>query len=694
MRALRGAASVAVASALVVAALPASTAHAAPPSAPYSAFTLDGGDSTAVINGTETYEASTANYFYFGPNGDSTVPDNVIVIANNGGRQGAATLVPPTGTTWNVGQTYETRRFPTESNQAMFDVSGEHGCNDMDGALTIKEIAREAGTGKVTKFAASFKASCGTVPLAVSGEIRFNSSIGYVGASNDKTLLDFGTVAHETTSAPQTVRFTSTGSDPITFGAATFAGAAPAAFAVGADTCSNSSVANGQSCTVQVTASPTAAGRQTANLVLPANTASGIKVVRLTVEGKDTRSLTASPERLDFGPVDPDVDGAPLKVTLTASGTKPVVLGTPSIGGATPGVYRITGDTCAGKTLAVGQRCDITVTPHPTQDGYAEASLLVPNDGLTNPQAIQLVLNGQMTPRGTFYPLPPSRVLDTRTGLGASKAPIGANRAIALQVTGRGGVPSTGVSAVVLNVTATQPTSSSYLTVYPSGVAVRPTASSLNFPKAWTGANSVTVAVGAGGKVDIYNAKGAVHVVADITGYYAADNRIENHGWTQGGAYHPISPWRLFDSRSDWGEPLDGGSYVNIGARWNRPEIDDHIRAFAVNITAVRPSKTGYLTAWNGDYWSQPETSTLNYTPGKVVPNLAIIPTIKCYDCGPIEGWPSIGIYSSATTHVLVDLVGFYDDSTIGGGLRFTPITPTRIADSRTGLGLSGALGA
>ncbi|WP_203716266.1 choice-of-anchor D domain-containing protein, partial [Asanoa siamensis] len=404
-------------------------------------------------------------------------------------------------------------------------------------------------------------------------------------------------------------------------------------------------------------------------------------------------SLTASPAQLDFGPADPNVDGAPLKVTLTASGTDPVVMEAASIGGATPGAFKLTSDGCVGKTLTAGQRCDITVTPHPTQNGSVQASLLVPNNGQTNPLTVPLVANGQMTPRGTFYPLMPSRVLDTRIGLGSSKAPIGANRAIALQVAGRGGVPSTGVAAVVLNVTVTQPTSSSYLTVYPSGVAVRPTASSLNFPKAWTGANSVTVAVGAGGKVDLYNAKGATHVVADITGYFASDNRIENHGYTVGGSYQSFTPGRWVDTREEvWG-PLPAEHYFQAYVDFDE-ETNRHVKAFAINVTAVRPTKTGYLTVWDGNEMTLPETSTLNYTPGKVVPNMAIIPASTCYDCGETNNAPMIGIYSSATTHVLVDLVGYYDDSTLGAGLRYTPITPTRITDSRTGLGFSGALGA
>ena len=68
---------------------------------------------------------------------------------------------------------------------------------------------------------------------------------------------------------------------------------------------------------------------------------------------------------------------------------------------------------------------------------------------------------------GYLHPVGPSRLLDTRTGLGAA-GPVGAGKSIKLQVAGRGGVPA-GASAVALNVTATQPSGSGYLTVYPSG---------------------------------------------------------------------------------------------------------------------------------------------------------------------------------------------------------------------------------
>ena len=65
---------------------------------------------------------------------------------------------------------------------------------------------------------------------------------------------------------------------------------------------------------------------------------------------------------------------------------------------------------------------------------------------------------GGTAANGAFTPVAPTRLLDTRNGTGAPQAPVAAEGTVALSVAGAGGVPATGVSAVVLNVTVTQPT--------------------------------------------------------------------------------------------------------------------------------------------------------------------------------------------------------------------------------------------
>ena len=122
---------------------------------------------------------------------------------------------------------------------------------------------------------------------------------------------------------------------------------------------------------------------------------------------------------------------------------------------------------------------------------------------------------------GSFHPSAPVRLLDTRVGTGAPKAAVPAYGVLTLTLpTSR--VPA-GASAVVLNVTVTQPSAlSGHITVFPGGSGV-PNASNLNFVRGETIPNLVVVAVGSGGRVSFFNGSGGtVQLVADLAGYYTA----------------------------------------------------------------------------------------------------------------------------------------------------------------------------
>jgi hypothetical protein len=129
-------------------------------------------------------------------------------------------------------------------------------------------------------------------------------------------------------------------------------------------------------------------------------------------------------------------------------------------------------------------------------------------------------LSGAPTLPGTFGSLAPSRLLDTRNGTGAPQSLVPAGGTVHLQVTGTGGVPASGVAAVALNVTVTQPASAGFVTVYGEGSAL-PLTSNLNFMPGQTVPNMVIAPVGAGGVVDLYNGSaGTIALIADVSGYY------------------------------------------------------------------------------------------------------------------------------------------------------------------------------
>ncbi|MEQ1872100.1 MAG: DUF1501 domain-containing protein [Ilumatobacteraceae bacterium] len=119
---------------------------------------------------------------------------------------------------------------------------------------------------------------------------------------------------------------------------------------------------------------------------------------------------------------------------------------------------------------------------------------------------------------GRYVALTPSRVLDTRTGVGAPLAKVG-QVPIEVSLLGREGVPSTGVSGVMLNVAGVRPTANTFVTIYPGGTAL-PTTSCLNVVAGAVRANMVLARLGPTGTVMLFNNAGFADVVADVVGYF------------------------------------------------------------------------------------------------------------------------------------------------------------------------------
>jgi hypothetical protein len=87
-------------------------------------------------------------------------------------------------------------------------------------------------------------------------------------------------------------------------------------------------------------------------------------------------------------------------------------------------------------------------------------------------------------------------------------------------VAGHGGVPATGATAVVINVTATQATDGTFLTVFPQ--APRPTVSNLNVPPGTDIPNLVVATLAPDGTVQLYNDQGSVHAIFDVVGWFGS----------------------------------------------------------------------------------------------------------------------------------------------------------------------------
>jgi hypothetical protein len=248
----------------------------------------------------------------------------------------------------------------------------------------------------------------------------------------------------------------------------------------------------------------------------------------------------------------PDPPGAPRTVTASpGDGSARVSWAAPSSDGGSPiTAYHVTASpggqtctwtagplTCTIEALTNGTTYTVTVR---AENAYGIGPASEPSNAVT-PHA--------EAPVNRFVPLDPVRIVDSRPAsqVGPFSSPWGPGVTRQVQVAGVGGVPS-GAVAVVLNVTVTDTTASSFLSVWPAG-APRPTASSLNWQAGWTVPNAVTVKLGAGGKVSVFNHRGAADVVIDVVGYFESDTGAGSCRSTRRGSWIRVPRRRWGRSR-------------------------------------------------------------------------------------------------------------------------------------------------
>jgi hypothetical protein len=273
------------------------------------------------------------------------------------------------------------------------------------------------------------------------------------------------------------------------------------------------------------------------------------------------------------------------------------------------------------------------------------------------------------TAESSYVPLSPARLMDTRTGSPtidgqqSGGGPDGPNSTKNLHVAGRGGVPTTGAAAVVLNVSVTEPTAASFLTAYPHG-ETRPIASNLNYVAGQTIPNLVIVKLGSDGTVDLYNLTGTTHIIVDVEGWYPT-----------GSSYTAVSPARLMDTRT--GSPTIDGQQSGGGPDGPNSTKNLHVAgrggvpatgaaAVVLNVSVTEPTAASFLTVFpHGE--TRPIASNLNYVAGQTIPNLVIV---KLGSDGTVDLYNLTG-----TTHIIIDVEGWYPS------VSSSPPTPTPTPD-------------
>jgi hypothetical protein len=281
------------------------------------------------------------------------------------------------------------------------------------------------------------------------------------------------------------------------------------------------------------------------------------------------------------------------------------------------------------------------------------------------------------SPAGSFVSVPAARTVDTGSGVGVPRAAIRANTAVTVQITGRAGVPASGVGSVLLNAVAAGGTASGSITAYPTG-AVRPGTPNVYYLRRQTVANSVSVPIGTGGKVTFFNgSSGTVQLIVNVHGYTLAGVA------TQAGTYRPVTAARLIDTGTGVGVPraavrANTAVTVQITGRAGVPASG--VGTVLLNVVAAGGIASGSLTAYPAGA-VRPRTPSIHYAPRQTVANLVHVPVGTGGKITVFNG-------SAGTVQLIANVHSYTLAGVATRAGTYRAVTAARIADSGAGTGV------
>ena len=214
-----------------------------------------------------------------------------------------------------------------------------------------------------------------------------------------------------------------------------------------------------------------------------------------------------------------DVSGSPVVQKLPDIAVAPATTG--GISGIPNFNFQVFSPTnIPNGAYKIGVACTLGVASVTQLKSYWSQQITITNDATNQDNAkVDWIITVP-----SFTAVSPSRVFDTRPGEGGlrtvSKVKISGATELKVKLTDLSGlVPASGVGAVSLNVTVTQPDGAGYVTVYPCGT--KPNASSLNYTAGQTIPNAVIAPVSADGHV-CFSVYGNTDLLVDASGYFGA----------------------------------------------------------------------------------------------------------------------------------------------------------------------------
>ncbi|MFL6088824.1 MAG: carboxypeptidase regulatory-like domain-containing protein [Aeromicrobium sp.] len=269
--------------------------------------------------------------------------------------------------------------------------------------------------------------------------------------------------------------------------------------------------------------------------------------------------------------------------------------------------------------------------------------------------------DGDANQPGTFTPVTPFRMFDTRQSNPATCAPSSTKVAgdatlQSLLSACPGNIPGSGVGAAVVNVTVAGPSAAGFITAYATDEN-KPLAANVVFAAGQTIANAATVKVGSigagAGKTSFFNGSaGATDLISDFAGYFRSGAGVLT------GAYNPVTPARLLDTRTGTGAqkvrvPAQGKLTFQVSGLGG---VDESAGAAVLNVFAIGSGAPGYITAYPTPANLQdpaPTAANLVFASGQSVGNLV---TVKLSTDGKVTLFNGSG----ASIDLAADIAGWY----------------------------------
>ena len=273
------------------------------------------------------------------------------------------------------------------------------------------------------------------------------------------------------------------------------------------------------------------------------------------------------------------------------------------------------------------------------------------------------VATASSEPNG-FTGVSPLRIIDTRSASsGGENGRVGAGRVVELDIDDK---VSPATAAVAVSVTAVDPCSDGFLTVYDCDV--RPNTSNVNFAAGRTTAG-MAITMLTDRRLCVFSSA-RTDLIVDITGEFTPS----------GDSFFPMTPTRWVDTR---GNPAVLSLPTGVRAAGTHTEvvlagsggIPADATAVWLNLTGVNATGMTFLTAYPGPCGTAPLASNVNIFAGRSAASAVLV------GLGP-TGSICIRV-GGAGAHLVVDVAGWFEAST--DGLQYVAGPLTRLYDSRPG---------